>query len=179
MVPQIVRFWFISRKERLESQQKQALRNRFSRTLLCSNDLFNPGNYRVKLSRKRTSFLDKIYFNYEQLFRPVECTACKTCHCSSIDGFVSPGAISFLSTSDQLPYLWDSNCFGNSTTPTLKLCLSVLKFTHTFPLPVYFVHFRQEYSSLESVFSMSGNCHVSTTGSLSFSEIVFGVVTST
>ena len=47
----------MSRKESLESQQKQAIRKRFLRTLLCLNDIFNPGDNRKMLMRKITSFL--------------------------------------------------------------------------------------------------------------------------
>ena len=52
-------------------------------------------------------------------------------------------------------------------------------FTHTFLLPLYIVHFKQDNSFLESVFSMSGNCCISTTVKVSFSGEVFGVVSTT
>ena len=48
MVPPNLNFWYISRKESLESQPKQALRSKFLRTLLCSNDNFNPGYNRTE-----------------------------------------------------------------------------------------------------------------------------------
>ena len=83
MCPPNLNFWSISCKEILESQQKHALRNRFLRTLLCSNDIFSPGYNRKTLIRKRTSILDRDWFNYEQLFHPVQCTACRNCQCSS------------------------------------------------------------------------------------------------
>ena len=51
--------WSITRREILESQQKHALTNRFLRTLLCSNDNFNPGYNREMFMRKRTSILDE------------------------------------------------------------------------------------------------------------------------
>ena len=53
MSPPNLNFWFISRKESPESQQKHALRNRFLRPLLCSNDTFNPGYNRKTLIRER------------------------------------------------------------------------------------------------------------------------------
>ena len=105
MVPPNLNFWFISRKENPEPQQKHALRNRFLRTLLCSNDNFNPGYNRKTLIRKRTSIPDRVCFNYEQLFHPVHCTACKKCQCSSRDRFVLPELTGILSISDQLHYL--------------------------------------------------------------------------
>ena len=71
MVPPNLNSRSISRKEILESQQKQALRNRFLRTILCSNDIFVPGYNRKMLTRKRRSILDRVCFNYEQLFHPV------------------------------------------------------------------------------------------------------------
>ena len=83
MCPPNGNFWSISRKESLEFQQKHALRNRFLRTLLCSNDIFNPGYNRKSLIRKRTPILDVACFNYKQLFHPIQCTACRKCQCSS------------------------------------------------------------------------------------------------
>ena len=90
MSPPNLNFWSISRKESLEFQQKRALRNSFLRTLLFSNDIFNPGYNRKMLMRKRTSILDRVCFNYEQLFHPVQCTACRICQCSSRDQFTLP-----------------------------------------------------------------------------------------
>ena len=115
MVPPNLNFWSISRKESLESQQKHALRNRFLRTLLCSNDIFHPGYNRKMLMRKRTFVLDRVWSNYEQLFYPVQCTVCRICQCSSGDKLVLTEVTGFLSTSDQLHYLWGINCFGNGT----------------------------------------------------------------
>ena len=83
MSPPNLNFWSNSRKESLQSQHKHALRNRFLRTLLCSNDIFNPRFKRKTLTRKRTSIADRVCFNYEQLFHPVQCTACRKCQCSS------------------------------------------------------------------------------------------------
>ena len=85
MVPPNLNFWSISRRESLESQHKHALRNRFLRTLLCSNDNFNPKYTRKKLMRKKTSIPHGICVNYEQFFHPVQCTGCKKCQCSSRD----------------------------------------------------------------------------------------------
>ena len=83
MSPPNLNFWSTSCKERLESQQKHALRNKFLRTLLCSNVIFNPGYNRKTLIRKRTSIFVRVCFNYEQLFHPIQCTACRKCHGSS------------------------------------------------------------------------------------------------
>ena len=105
MSPPNLNFWSISRKESLESQQKQALRNGFLRTLLCSNVIFNPGYNRKMLMRKRTSILDGVCVNYEQLLHPVQCTACRICQCSSRDKLVLPEVTGILSISDQLHYL--------------------------------------------------------------------------
>ena len=88
MVPPNLCFWCISRKEKLEFQETHALRNRFLRTLLYSNDDFNPGYNRKMLIRKRTSILDGVCFNYEQLFHPLQCTACRIYQCSSRDKLV-------------------------------------------------------------------------------------------
>ena len=79
MVPPNLNFWSNSRKEILESQLKHALRKRFLRTLLCSNDIFIPGYNRKMLMRKRTSILVELCVNYEQLFHPAQCTTCKIC----------------------------------------------------------------------------------------------------
>ena len=83
MSPPNLNFWSVSHKERLESQQIHALRNRFLRTLLCSNDISNPEYKRKTLIRKRTSLRDRVCFNYKQLFHPIQCTACRKCQCSS------------------------------------------------------------------------------------------------
>ena len=69
MSPPNLNFWSISSKESPETQQKHALRNRFLRTLLSSNDIFNAGYNRKTLIRKRTSILVRVFFNYEQLFQ--------------------------------------------------------------------------------------------------------------
>ena len=83
MTPPKLKIGSISCKESPESQQNYALRNRFLRTLLCSNVIFNPGYNRKTLMRKRTSILDRVCFNYEQLFHPRQCTSCRKCQCSS------------------------------------------------------------------------------------------------
>ena len=72
MVPPILNFWSISRNESLESQQKHALGIGFLRTLLFSNEIFNPGYNRKMLLRKTTALLDGVCVNYEQLFYPVQ-----------------------------------------------------------------------------------------------------------
>ena len=87
----------------------------FLRRLLCSIDIFNPGYNRKTLSRKRTSILDGICVNYEPLFHPIQCTACKICPCSSRFKHVVPEVTGSLSFLDQLHYLWEKNCFGNGT----------------------------------------------------------------
>ena len=115
MVPTNLNFWSISREKSLEYQQKHALRKKFVRTLLFSNGFFSPGYNRKMLMRKRTSFLDGVCVNYEQLFHPVQCTACRICHCSSRDKLVLPEVTGLLSYSDQPQYLWGINCFGNGT----------------------------------------------------------------
>ena len=105
MSPPNLIFWSFSRKERLESQQKHALRNKFLRTLLCSNDIFNPGYNRKTLIRKRTSILDTVCFKYEQLFHPIQCTACRKCQCGARGKLVLPKVTGILTISDQLDYL--------------------------------------------------------------------------
>ena len=105
MVAPNLYFWPISHKESLESQQKPALRNRFLRIQLCSNDIFNPGYNRKKVMGKRTSILDRVCFNYEQLFHPVKCAACRICQCSSRDRLGLPEATGVLSISDKPQYL--------------------------------------------------------------------------
>ena len=96
------KFWSISRKEGLESQQKHALGKKFLRTLLFSNDIFNPGYKRKMLMRKRTSILDGVCVKYEQLIHPVQCTACRICQSGSRDKFVLPEVTGILSFSDQI-----------------------------------------------------------------------------
>ena len=129
MVPPNLKFWAISRKESLESQQNPALRNRFLRTLLCSNDISNPGYNREMLMRKKTSILARVCFHYEQLFNPVQCTACRICLCSSRDKLVLPEVIGILLVSDQLHHPSRINCFGNVTRQN-STCLYQSGFSH-------------------------------------------------
>ena len=105
MVPSNLIFWSISRKESLESQQKHALRKNFLRPLLCSDDSFNPGRNRKMLVKKKTSKLYGVSFNYEHLFHPVQCSACRICQSSSRDELVWPKLAGILSFLDQLHYL--------------------------------------------------------------------------
>ena len=112
MVPRNINFWSISRKESLESQQKPAHRNRFLLTPLCSNDSFNPGYNRKMLMRKTTSIPSGVCFNCEQLFHPVQCTACRICQCSSRDKLILPKL-----TGVQIKFIifQVKNCFGIGT----------------------------------------------------------------
>ena len=105
MVQPNINFWSISGIESLESQQKHAFRNGSLLTLLCSKDNFNPVYNRKKLNRKRTSLLDRVCFNYEQLFHPVQCTACTKRQCSSRDRRALPEVTGILTISDQVHYL--------------------------------------------------------------------------
>ena len=100
MVTPNLKFWSISRKESLESQEKPAFRNRFLRALYCSNDIFIPGYKRKMLMRKRTSILDGVCFNYEQLFHPKQCAASRICQRSSRDDVVLSEVAGILSFSD-------------------------------------------------------------------------------
>ena len=115
MVPLNVNFWSNSLIDNLESQQKHSLRKKFLRTLLCSNDFSNPWYNRKMLMRKRTSILAKVCFDYEQLFHPVQCIACRICQCSSSDKIVLPKRTGILLISDQLHHLSGIICFGNGT----------------------------------------------------------------
>ena len=55
--------------------------------------------------RKITSILDGVCVNYEQLFHPVHCTACRIRQGSSKDKLVLPEVTGILSISDELHYL--------------------------------------------------------------------------
>ena len=114
MLPPISNFWSISRKESFEFQQNHALKIKFLWTLINSDDNFYPGHNRKLLIKKRTSFLDRNCFNYEQFFHTLQCTACNICQCSSIDKLGLPRATGFLSISGQFHYLWGTKSFGNS-----------------------------------------------------------------
>ena len=115
MVPPSLIFWSISRKKSLEFQQRHALRNRFWRTILCSDDILNAKFNRLMLTRNKQPFLTDFFFDYEQLFHAVQFTACWICQCSWRDKFILPKVTDILSILEQLLYLWGINCFGNST----------------------------------------------------------------
>ena len=105
MSPPNLNFWSISCEERLESQQKHALRNKFLQIILFSDDIFNPGYNPKIVMRKRTSILDGVCVIYEQLFHPVQYIACRICQCSSRDKFVLPEVTGVLSILDHFHYL--------------------------------------------------------------------------
>ena len=114
MVPPNLVFWSNSRKESLTSQQKHALEIVFCKHYCVQMTLLVPGTI-GKCSLEITSILDGVCFTYEQLFHPVFCTACRICHCSSIDKLVLPRATGILTISDQLHHICVMNCFGNGT----------------------------------------------------------------
>ena len=89
-------------------------------TSFCENycvemTFLNPGYNRKMLMRKRTCLLARVCFNYEQLFHPVQGTACRICQCSSRDKLVLPEVTGILLISDQLHPFLGINCFGNGT----------------------------------------------------------------
>ena len=178
MGPPNLKFWSISRKGSLESQQKLALKKRFVRTLLFSSDTLNPGCNWKMLLRKRTSILDRVCVNYKQLFHPVQCIACRICQGSSRLKVVLPEVTGILSFSDQLPYLWVINCFCNGT-QQYSTCLYQSESVHILSPTIIKSPFRRDTSSLESVSSMFGKYCISTTVSVCFSGKVFGVVNTT
>ena len=106
-------FWSIYCKGSLKSQKKHALRYRFFRTLLCSNDIFNPGYNRKTLNRKRTSIPDTVCFDCEQFFHPIQCTACRKCQCSSRGKRVWQEAFCIQSTLNPFQYPRDTCCFDS------------------------------------------------------------------
>ena len=161
MVPPKLNFRSISRIESLESQEKHAPRNRFLRTLLWSNDNFNPGYNQKTLIRKRTSILDGVCFDYELLFHPVQCIFCKISQSSSEEKLVSPRAAGILTISDQLHYVWAAIFSGNSTRQK-STCLY-----QSWSLHILFDQYILsitgiKISSLESIVSTSGSCCIST-----------------
>ena len=79
---------------------------------------------------------------------------------------------SFRSTLVSLTY----KLFRCRYTTMFELSVSIWKFTLTFLRSLYFVHFRQEKSSLEPVFSMFVKFCISTTVTVRFLGQVSGVV---
>ena len=130
------------------------------------------------LLRKRVSILNKSCFKYEQLFLPVQCTACVICQSNSTDNLVWPKKTGFLSTTDQLQYLWGTNCFGNGTRqyPT---CLCQSWSLNTFFATILFCPVCAKKIYIGSVLSMSGNHCTSTTVSVSFAGSFFAVTSTT
>ena len=178
MVAPNFNLWSISSKESLESQQKHVLRKMFLRTLLCSNDILNPGYNRKMLMRKRTSNLDGVCFNYEKLFHPVQCIACRKSKYTSRDKFFLPEVTGILSNSDQLHYLWSINCFGNGTWQ-YSTCLYQSGSSHILFSYHYILSKLGKVFILWNKFSMSGNCCISNTVSENSFGQVFEVVSTT
>ena len=75
MVPPTINFWSVSQKQSLASQQRHAVTNKLLRAKLCSIDTFDPAYNQKKLTRKRTSIIEEVFYNYEQLLQPVQSTA--------------------------------------------------------------------------------------------------------
>ena len=117
-----LKFWSISRKESPDSQQKYAQRNRFLRTLLCSNDFLNPGYNRKTLIRKGTSILDGVCFIYEQLFHPKQCTARRKRQCSSRGKCAEQEVFRIQSTLNPFQYPSDT-CSSDSGIRQCSPCL--------------------------------------------------------
>ena len=105
MLPKKLKLWSISRKKKIGSQQKHALKNRLWPEQFRSNDSFSLGCNRQMLIKKTKSILGKVCFIYGQLLRPIQCTCCKVCQCSLIDKLVLPRVTGILSILDQLQYL--------------------------------------------------------------------------
>ena len=114
MVPKIEIFG-LSQVPKFYKLNKNGLKKKFSRTLLCSNDNFNLKYNRKLFNRKKTSIPDSACFTYEQMFRPVKCTACKICQCSSKTELVLSRVTAVLSTPDQPHYLRGIICSGIRT----------------------------------------------------------------
>ena len=104
MVPQDSYFRSVSRKESLESQQKDAQKNRLLRAVFCLNDNFNSEYNRKMPIRKRMSTLDQICFKYEQWFHPIQCTAGIICQYGATDKTVLARESGILAISDQFHY---------------------------------------------------------------------------
>ena len=170
---QNLNFCCISHEKTQATQHQHALRKKFLRTLCWSNDNFNPGCNWKMLIGKISTILDKFFFEYEQLFYQKQSNAWEICQHIYLEKLFLLRATAILSTSCfflifevQIVYRWRYK-------KHISLSESVLKFAHTFHLPFYVVHFRQEVCFLESIFSMSLWGWISTTVSVSFSGEVF------
>ena len=88
-------------------------------------------------------------------------------------------ATGILSTSDQLHYLWGITCFGTGTRQFWD-CLYKSWSLHILFFYQYILSILGKKNLLwNQVFSMSGNCCISTKVNVSFSGEVFGVVKTT
>ena len=123
MVPTNSCFWSKSRKESVVCQQKFAFRNEFLPKLTCSNDKLNSGCNWKMLLRKRTSNLDEICLNYEQLFHPEQKTFEEKIFVNQqLHFFVKICWYSI--SSSPFCYLWCNSCSGNGTHCPVCLCQS-------------------------------------------------------
>ena len=68
MVLPNLKFWSLSRKQSLDSQQKHALGNKILRSLLCSNDNLIPGYNRKMPIRKKTLLLTEFILPLNSCF---------------------------------------------------------------------------------------------------------------
>ena len=103
----------------------------------------------------------------------------KKCQSNSIDRLGLPKKIGYLSISVQLRDRWGTNCFGNGTQQYWG-CVYQSWSLHIFFVchNILFILSRT-FLFLESVFSIIGNCCISTTVTASSSGELFGIVSTT
>ena len=157
MVPPNLKFWFISSTESLESQQTHALRNRFLRTLFFQLKLLIPGTI-GKCSRGKehpfsTEFvliMNSCFIQYNApLVEYVDVAQQVNLFCQKWIIFCH-FKINFI--------IFEVYTTSVTVHDNFQLDCISLEVYPFFLLPLYFNHFRQAFSSLESVFPMSGSC---------------------
>ena len=146
----------------------------FANNIVLEGLFLNPGCIWEILIRKRTSILEKGCFNYEQLFNPIYCTACKICQGRLKDKLFLSRLPGILSTSDQPHYLWGMKCFGSGTRQNSN-CLyqswsSDLLFSYHYVLSTSGKKF--------FLWNLSFQCLATTVG-VSFSREIFGTLSTT
>ena len=155
MVPPNLKYWSISRIESVASQQWHAPKNRFLWALLCSNDKLNLECNWIMLIRKSLCIFD-VCFIFELLFHPVRCTAWKTCQRSSKEKLVPPRASAFCFFHVNF-FTFEVHFVSVNVHDNFQLVCISLGVNTNFFVPLYFVHFRQEVSSLGSFFLLFCN----------------------
>ena len=137
-----------------------SLKIRYLQKRLCSNGIFSPKlNWKNSMERRHPSLWSKLQLGTNGSYITRHCFAWKTLsHCNRIDEIVLLRASIVLSKSSRFSCRWGKNCFSKDTRQW-STCLQQSWNLHiVFLPPLYGVRLGKVTLSMDSIFSMYGNC---------------------